>query len=297
MGDAFIIDGCHYAGEIERKLKDFLNSHKIETLRLDVILVGDHKPSEIYVRRKSEACHRVGIQVETHKLPETIQEQQLLEHIERLNKASETNGILVQLPLPAHISKQKVQMAIEPLKDVDGFHVENIGKHVSEMKDGLFPCTPQGCLYLINQIYPDISGMDALVIGRSLVVGMPMSHTLLQADATVTTAHIKTKNLSDLCKRADIIVSAAGHPNLVRGKDVKEGVVVIDVGINRVEAPDNMKAKITGDVNFEEVSQKAKAISPVPGGVGPMTIAFLLVNCLKAYCLQHGDVDFDDFKF
>ena len=297
MGDAFIIDGRYYASEIERKLKDFLNLNKITVLRLDVILIGNHKPSELYVRRKSEACHRAGIEVKIHQFSEDIKEGQLLDHIASLNKAPDTHGILVQLPLPGHISKQKVQMAIDPLKDVDGFHVENIGKHVSEIKDGLYPCTPQGCLYLINQIYPDISGMNALVIGRSLVVGMPMSHTLLQADATVTTAHIKTKNLPDLCKQADIIVSAAGHPNLVRGKDVKEGAVVIDVGINRIEAPEKGKMKLTGDVNFDEVSKKAKAISPVPGGVGPMTIAFLLVNCLKAYCLQHNDVNFDDFKY
>lgn len=293
---AFIIDGRQHALKIEQKCKSFISKEINQNLRLDVLLIGHNPPSELYVRKKVEACERIGIAGKIHRFDETISQEDLVSHIQKLNKNKDVHGILVQLPLPAHICKQKIQLAIDPLKDVDGFHIDNIGKLASEIKQGLFPCTPQGCLYLIKQIYPDITGKNTLVIGRSMIVGLPMFHLLLQENATVTIAHIKTKNLKSLTQQAEIIVSATGHPGLLGADDVSENAVIIDVGINRVVAPDQTTSKITGDVLFDEVSQKVKAITPVPGGVGPMTIAFLLVNTIKAFLLQNADPRFESFN-
>ncbi|MBP9693226.1 MAG: bifunctional 5,10-methylenetetrahydrofolate dehydrogenase/5,10-methenyltetrahydrofolate cyclohydrolase [Alphaproteobacteria bacterium] len=285
--EAHILDGQKYAKEIEQDVASFLAAKSITDIALHVILVGHHAASHLYVNRKKKACERVGMQAVVHEFTDDVSETQLLQLITKLNQNKAVTGILVQLPLPKHIHKEKIQQAIDPQKDVDGFHIENIGKLVSNIETGLFPCTPQGCLYLIKQVMPDIRGKRALVIGRSLVVGMPMFHTLVNENATVTIAHIDTKNLSVLCKDAEIIVSATGVPGLVKGSDVSKGAIVIDVGIHRL-VDSTEGTRIVGDVCFDDVRQKALAISPVPGGVGPMTIAFLLKNCLKAYMLQRS---------
>lgn len=284
---ALILDGQKYAKEIEQDVASILATRSIKDIALHVILVGHHAASHLYVNRKKKACERVGIQAVIHEFTDEVSDGDLLQLIEQLNQDKAVTGILVQLPLPKHIHKEKIQQAIDPQKDVDGFHIENIGKLVSNIDTGLFPCTPQGCLYLIKKVLPDLRGKRALVIGRSLVVGMPMFHTLVNENATVTVAHIDTQNVAALCREAEIIVSATGVPGLVKGSDVSDGAIVIDVGIHRLV--DSIEGtRIVGDVCFDEVKEKALAISPVPGGVGPMTIAFLLKNCLKAYMLQRS---------
>lgn len=284
---AFVLDGQKYAKEIEQEVASFLTTQSIADIALHVILVGHHAASHLYVNRKKKACERVGIHAVVHEFTDDVSDDDLIQLIDQLNKDKAVTGILVQLPLPKHIQKDKIQQAIDPTKDVDGFHIENIGKLVSNIDTGLFPCTPQGCLYLIKKVLPDLRGKRALVIGRSLVVGMPMFHTLLNENATVTIAHIDTIDVPALCREAEIIVSATGVPGLVKGDDVSEGAIVIDVGIHRL-IDSTEGTRIVGDVCFEDVREKALAISPVPGGVGPMTIAFLLKNCVKAYLLQQS---------
>ncbi len=243
---------------------------------LTVVLVGNDPASEVYVRNKDAAAKEVGINAQTIKLPAEISQAELLTKIDALNKDKKVHGILVQLPLPKHIDEKAVINAISPDKDVDGFHVINAGRAVTG-QDALVPCTPLGCIMLLKDALGDLTGLNAVVIGRSNIVGKPMANLLLNENCTVTIAHSKTKDLPKVCAQADILVAAVGKPKMVKANWVKEGAVVIDVGINR--GPDG---KLCGDVDFEDVSPKTKAITPVPGGVGPMTIACLLKNTLEA---------------
>ena len=244
---------------------------------LAVIIVGENSASQIYVRNKIKACERVGFYSETIRLDENITEENLLSEIKKLNNNSNVDGILVQLPLPEHIDELNIVNAISAEKDVDGFHTTNIGKMMIGDESGFFPCTPAGVIQMFEEYNIDLKGKDVVVIGQSNIVGKPMTLLLMQKHATVQTCNSKTKNLSEKLQKADIVIAAAGYPKLVKASDVREGVVVIDVGINRVDG------KLCGDVDFEEVSKKASFITPVPGGVGPMTIAMLIKNTFKSY--------------
>ena len=246
---------------------------------LAVILVGDDGASQVYVRHKIRACERVGIRSTEHRLPADTSQDDLLALIERLNGDETIHGILCQVPLPAHIDARPVLRSISPDKDVDGFHPVNVGR-LSTGTGGIVPCTPLGVMMLIDTVVDDIKGLDAVVIGKSNIVGKPVANLLLDAEATVTVTHIHTENLPAICRKADIIVAAAGAPRLVKGDWVKDGAVLIDVGITRVMDEDG-KEHLVGDIAFDEV-QHAKAVTPVPGGVGPMTIACLLSNTVKA---------------
>ena len=246
---------------------------------LAVILVGNDAASAIYVQRKIAQCGKVGIRSIEHRFDTTCSERALLDVIADLNADPQVHGILVQLPLPAQIDSHKVLDAIDPAKDVDGFHPVNVGR-LSSGTGGLLPCTPMGCMMLLESVVPDFKGQQAVVIGKSNIVGKPVALLLLERECTVTVTHIHTRGLSDIVRSADILVVAAGSPGLVRGDWVKPGAIVIDVGINR-QVSDEGKVSIRGDVAFEQV-QHAAAITPVPGGVGPMTIACLLLNTVKA---------------
>jgi len=249
---------------------------------LAVVLVGDDPASAVYVRNKERACEGAGIRSLVFRLPATTTTAELLELLRRLNDDPEVDGILVQLPLPKHINESAVISAIDPDKDVDGFHVINAGR-LATGQDGLVPCTPLGCILLLRSVLGDeLAGKHAFVIGRSNIVGKPMAQLLLRENCTVTIAHSRTKNPSLLSRRADIVVAAIGKPELVKEEWIKPGAVVIDVGINRIMLSDGSK-RLVGDVAFGEAAQKSKAITPVPGGVGPMTIACLLANTVKAY--------------
>ena len=243
---------------------------------LTVILIGDFAPSQIYVRNKEKNSKEVGINTEIIKYPKNISEKEVLEKIEKLNNDKNTSGILVQLPLPAQINKEKIINAISPKKDVDGFNPINVGNLASGYKS-IVPCTPLGCLHLIKKVEKNLQGKHAVVIGRSNLNGKPMTQLLLKENCTVTVVHSKTKDLKAECQRADILVVAVGIANLVKEDWVKKNSIVIDVGINKVGK------KICGDVDFEQVKHKVKAITPVPGGVGPMTIACLLKNTLECF--------------
>ena len=249
---------------------------------LAVIIVGENPASQIYVRNKIRACEKVGFHSETIRLDENITEENLLLEIEKLNNNSNIDGILVQLPIPKHIDGLKIINAISAEKDVDGFHTTNIGKMMIGDETGFLPCTPAGVIQMFEEYNIDLEGKDVLVIGQSNIVGKPMTLLLINKRATVQVCNSKTKNLPEKLQKADVVVAAAGSPKLVKGSDVKEGVVVIDIGINRVDG------KICGDVDFEEVSQKASYITPVPGGVGPMTIAMLIKNTFKSYKQKIG---------
>ena len=244
---------------------------------LAVIIVGENPASQIYVRNKIKACEKVGFHSETIRLDENITEENLLLEIEKLNNNSNIDGILVQLPIPKHIDGLKIINAISAEKDVDGFHTTNIGKMMIGDETGFLPCTPAGVVQMFEEYNIDLEGKDVLVIGQSNIVGKPMTLLLIKKRATVQVCNSKTKNLSEKLQKADVVVAAAGSPKLVKASDVKEDVVVIDVGINRVDG------KLCGDVDFEEVSKKASFITPVPGGVGPMTIAMLIKNTFKSY--------------
>lgn len=244
---------------------------------LAVIIVGENSASQIYVRNKIKACERVGFYSETIRLDENITEENLLSEIKKLNNNSNIDGILVQLPLPEHINELNIVNAISAEKDVDGFHTTNIGKMMIGDESGFLPCTPAGVIQMFEEYNIDLKGKDVLVIGQSNIVGKPMTLLLIKKRATVQVCNSKTKNLSEKLQKADVIVAAAGSPKLIKATDVKEGVVIIDVGINRVDG------KLCGDVDFEEVSKKASFITPVPGGVGPMTIAMLIKNTFKSY--------------
>jgi methylenetetrahydrofolate dehydrogenase (NADP+)/methenyltetrahydrofolate cyclohydrolase len=253
---------------------------------LAVVLVGQNPASEVYVRSKSKAVVEARMMPIDHKLPETTSEKDLLALISRLNADPAVSGILVQLPLPAQIDSQKVIAAIDPAKDVDGFHPVNVGR-LSIGLPSLVPCTPFGCVLLAKTAHSSLAGMDAVVVGRSNIVGKPVAQLLLAENATVTVAHSRTRDLAGLCRRADILVAAIGKPEFVKADWIKPGATVIDVGINRVPG-EGGKSKIVGDVAYAESAKVAGAITPVPGGVGPMTIACLILNTLKAACAQHG---------
>ncbi|MFC2541867.1 MAG: bifunctional methylenetetrahydrofolate dehydrogenase/methenyltetrahydrofolate cyclohydrolase FolD [Leptotrichia hofstadii] len=244
---------------------------------LAVIIVGENPASQIYVKNKIRACEKVGFHSETIRLDENITEENLLLEIEKLNNNSNIDGILVQLPIPKHIDGLKIINAISAEKDVDGFHTTNIGKMMIGDETGFLPCTPAGVVHMFEEYNINLEGKDVLVIGQSNIVGKPMTLLLIKKRATVQVCNSKTKNLSEKLQKADVVVAAAGSPKLVKAADVKEDVVVIDVGINRVDG------KLCGDVDFEEVSKKASFITPVPGGVGPMTIAMLIKNTFKSY--------------
>jgi methylenetetrahydrofolate dehydrogenase (NADP+)/methenyltetrahydrofolate cyclohydrolase len=258
---------------------------------LCAVLVGEDPASQVYVRNKGKAATAAGIVSFEEKLPATISEANLLALIAKLNSDDKVDGILVQLPLPKHIDPQRVIDAIDPRKDVDGFHAQNVGQLWSgAQRKALIPCTPYGCLLLLRDVLPALAGAEAVVLGRSNIVGKPMAALLLAESCTVTIAHSKTHDLPAVLRRGDILVAAVGQPEMVRGDWIKPGATVIDVGINRVAAPDG-KSKLVGDVAFAEALGVAAAITPVPGGVGPMTIACLLRNTLVAACRRRGRPD------
>ena len=244
---------------------------------LAVIMAGDNPASEIYVKNKIKACETAGIYSRAIKLDENVTEKDLIEEIEKLNKDDKIDGILVQLPLPAHIDELKIINAISPEKDVDGFHSVNLGKMIIGDKTGFLPCTPYGIMQLLDEYGIDPAGKDTVIIGRSNIVGKPAAILFIEKSATVQVCNTKTKNTKEKIRNADIVIAAVGVPNFIKGDDIKEGAVVIDVGINRVNG------KLCGDVDYEEVSEKAGYITPVPGGVGPMTIASLIKNTFKSY--------------
>ena len=274
-----IIDGKKEAeiirNEIKKEISD-LKKKSGKTPRLTVILIGDFAPSLIYVKNKEKSAREVGINSEIIRYPKNVSEKDILEKIEELNKNDEISGILVQLPLPSQISKEKIINAINPSKDVDGFNPINVG-NLSSGYDSIVPCTPLGCLLLIKKIESNLAGKHAVIIGRSNLNGKPMAQLLLKENCTVTIAHSKTNDLQNECLKADILVAAVGVPNLIKKDWVKKNAIVIDVGINKVGE------KIVGDVNFDELKDNVKAITPVPGGVGPMTIACLLKNTLTCF--------------
>ena len=274
-----IIDGKKEAeiirNEIKKEISD-LKKKSGKTPSLTVILIGDFAPSLIYVKNKEKSAREVGINSEIIRYPKNVSEKDILEKIEELNKNDEISGILVQLPLPSQISKEKIINAINPSKDVDGFNPINVG-NLSSGYDSIVPCTPLGCLLLIKKIEPNLAGKHAVIIGRSNLNGKPMAQLLLKENCTVTIVHSKTNELQNECLKADILVAAVGVPNLIKKDWVKKNAIVIDVGINKVGE------KIVGDVNFDALKDNVKAITPVPGGVGPMTIACLLKNTLTCF--------------
>ena len=274
-----IIDGKKVAAELREELKKKVTELKSTynaVPGLTVILVGEDPPSKIYVRNKEKSANEVGINSEVIKYPENVEEKVLLNKIIELNNNNNVSGILVQLPLPKHIDKRKVIETMNPRKDVDGFHPMNVG-NLSSGYDSSIPCTPLGCYLLIKKIEKNLNGKHAVIIGRSNLNGKPMTQLLLKENCTVTITHSKTKDLRTECSRADIIIAAVGRPKLVKGDWVKKGAIVIDVGINKTDSG------LVGDVDFDEVSKVAKAITPVPGGVGPMTIACLLNNTVECF--------------
>lgn len=275
---AGIIDGKKISQEIKDEVKEKVEQLSKKGIQpcLAVILVGDDPASQVYVRNKKRACEYCGIKSLNYELPEETTEKELLALVDELNNSKECTGILVQLPLPKHIDENKVLLKIKPEKDVDGFHPYNVGL-LSIGKADLKACTPAGCIELIKRSGVDITRKNCVVVGRSNIVGKPVGMLLLSENGTVTTCHSKTKNMSEICKSADILVVAIGKEKFIKADMVKEGAVVIDVGINRME-----NGKLCGDVDFAEVEKKASLITPVPGGVGPMTIAMLMNNCLIA---------------
>ena len=273
-----ILDGKAVSLKVKESVKvraDELKKFGVEPT-LAVVLVGEDKASQTYVRAKEKACNEYGIKSVAHRLSENTTQNELLALINVLNLDDSIHGILVQLPLPKHIDTNVVLAAIDPRKDVDGFHAVNVGKLVSGL-DGFVPCTPLGVMEILKEYGIDVAGLNAVVIGRSNIVGKPMANLLLNASATVTVTHSKTKNLKEICKNADLIVAAIGKPFFLKADMVKDGAVVVDVGINRLD-----DGRLVGDVDFDEVAPKCSYITPVPGGVGPMTIAMLLNNTILA---------------
>lgn len=273
-----ILDGKAVSLKVKESVKvraDELKKFGVEPT-LAVVLVGEDKASQTYVRAKEKACNEYGIKSVAHRLSENTTQNELLALINVLNLDDSIHGILVQLPLPKHIDTNVVLAAIDPRKDVDGFHAVNVGKLVSGL-DGFVPCTPLGVMEILKEYGIDVAGLNAVVIGRSNIVGKPMANLLLNASATVTVTHSKTKNLKEICKSADLIVAAIGKPFFLKADMVKDGAVVVDVGINRLD-----DGRLVGDVDFDEVAPKCSYITPVPGGVGPMTIAMLLNNTILA---------------
>ena len=275
---AQLIDGKKISQEIKDELKEKVASLKAQGVEgaLAVIQVGNDPASSVYVRNKKKACEYIGIRSESYELPEETSEEELLALIERLNADEKINGILCQLPVPAHMDENKLIRAISPEKDVDGFHTQNVGALVVG-QSGFVSCTPAGVIQLLKRSGVEIAGKHCVVVGRSNIVGKPMALLMLQENATVTICHSRTADLQSMCRQADILIVAVGRPKMITAEYVKEGAVVIDVGIHRQE-----DGKLCGDVDFAQVESKASAITPVPGGVGPMTIAMLMNNCVEA---------------
>ena len=289
---AAIIDGKEFALTVRAKVKDhvarLVEVHGI-TPGLAVVLVGEDPASQVYVRSKGKATLEAGMKSVEHKLDADTSEEDLLALIDDLNNDASIHGILVQLPLPGHLNEDLVINSIDPAKDVDGFHISNVGLLGTGQKS-MVPCTPLGCLMMLRDHHGSLSGLDAVVVGRSNIVGKPMAQLLLGDSCTVTIAHSRTKDLADVVRRADIVVAAVGRPEMVPGDWIKPGATVIDVGINRIDAPEKGegKTRLVGDVDFASASEVAGAITPVPGGVGPMTIACLLANTVTACCRANG---------
>lgn len=283
-----VIDGKQFADDLCEKLKAEVTELEAQHQLLPciaVVLVGEDPASQVYVRNKVRRCEQLGIRSIEHRLCDDTTEEALLALIDELNNDSAVHGILVQLPVPEQINDKAVLAAISPAKDVDGFHVENVGA-LTVGENQMVPCTPLGSLMMLQDRLGDLSGKHAVVIGRSNIVGKPMALLLLQQSCTVTIVHSRTKNIEALCQQADILVAAVGRPHFVKADWVKPGAVVIDVGINRIEQ--DGKSRLVGDVDFDAVSEVAAAITPVPGGVGPMTIACLMYNTVAAAKMQHG---------
>jgi methylenetetrahydrofolate dehydrogenase (NADP+)/methenyltetrahydrofolate cyclohydrolase len=289
---ARIIDGKAFAEQVREKVAAHVARLKADhgiTPGLAVVLVGEDPASQVYVRNKGRQTLEAGMQSFEHKLPAETSEADLLALVERLNADPAVHGILVQLPLPDHMNADAVINAISPAKDVDGFHISNVGLLGTGQKS-MVPCTPLGCLMMLRDQLGSLSGLDAVVIGRSNIVGKPMAQLLLGESCTVTIAHSRTKNLAEVVRRADIVVAAVGRPQMVPGDWIKPGATVIDVGINRIDAPEKGegKTRLVGDCDYDSCAEVAGAITPVPGGVGPMTIACLLANTVTACCRANG---------
>ncbi len=281
-----IISGKEISVKIKDQLKKEVESIKKNYSRLPklvVILIGDNQASQTYVRNKERGCAYIGIESEVLRYDDSFSESNLLEEINRLNNDNSVDGILVQLPLPEHINEEKILNTIDPDKDVDGFHPQNVAK-LFLGQHSLLPCTPKGMLVLLEEINYDLKGKEVVIVGRSNIVGKPASLLCLQKDATVTIAHSKTKDLKKVCSRADVLIAAIGKAKFFNHEYVKDGAVVLDVGINRDE-----NNKLCGDVDFDDVKDKVKAITPVPGGIGPMTITMLMQNTLEAFYKRNGE--------
>tara|TARA_B100001027_G_scaffold39489_1_gene24932 strand:+ start:1281 stop:2168 length:888 start_codon:yes stop_codon:yes gene_type:complete len=293
MPETQIIDGKQIAADLradtKKRVEEFQSKYnKVPTLA--VVLVGEDPASQVYVNTKTKMAKEIGMNVEDHFLEKTVSEKELLSVVEQLNINENVNGILVQLPLPDHMDSRLIIDAIDPIKDADGFHAINVGRNSiggDLLKKTFTPCTPLGCYLMLKKVIPDLKGMHAVIIGRSNIVGKPMAQLLLEESCTVTIVHSKTKNIESMVKQADIVVAAVGRPNMVKSDWVKDGAVIIDVGINRIDNPDKPgKTKLVGDVDYKDVFSVASAITPVPGGVGPMTIACLLKNTVDAAIRQ-----------
>lgn len=285
---AIIIDGKKISSDIKNELKARVENITAKGIKpkLALLLVGEDAASQMYVRSKEKYCNDIGVESVVLRMPNTTTEEEVLDIIDKWNNDKTVNGILVQLPLPKHINESKVLLSISPSKDVDGFHPENVGRLVAGLPSYV-PCTPLGIYELLKRYKINLKGKHCVVVGRSNIVGKPIANLLMQkepnANAIVTVCHSAAPDISYYTKQADVLIAAVGSPELIKGEDVKEGVVVIDVGINRVEDPSTEKGyRVVGDVNFAEVSKKASAITPVPGGVGPMTIAMLILNTLRS---------------
>ncbi len=289
---ARIIDGKAFAATVREKVADHVARLKADhgiTPGLAVILVGEDPASEVYVRSKGKSTVEVGMNSYEHKLDANTSEADLLALIDQLNNDPNVHGILCQLPVPDHLNEDLVINSIAPEKDVDGFHISNVGLLGTGQKS-MVPCTPLGCLMMLRDHHGSLSGLNAVVVGRSNIVGKPMANLLLKDSCTVTIAHSRTKNIEALCRGADIVVAAVGRPEMITGDWIADGATVIDVGINRIPAPEKGegKTRLVGDVHFESAAARAGAITPVPGGVGPMTIACLLANTVTACCRANG---------
>ena len=290
---SFLIDGKAFAeslvSNVGNAVEILIKDHNFKP-GLAVVLVGDNPASEVYVRNKVKQTEKAGMVSIEHRLPDSTSENELIELVNSLNNDEDIDGILVQLPLPNHIDENSIINAISPSKDVDGFSIPNVGL-LSTSGEGLIPCTPLGCLLLLKDYLGNLAGKTAVIVGRSNIVGKPMAQLLIKENCTVTIAHSKTIGLPDVCKDADILVAAVGRPKFVKAEWIKKGAVVIDVGINRLPAVGDKKSKLVGDVDFESVSKVCSAITPVPGGVGPMTIACLLRNTVTAACKRRNVIE------
>lgn len=288
---AKIIDGKAFAATVRGKVAEHVAKLKADhgvTPGLAVVLVGEDPASQVYVRNKGKQTAEAGMYSEEHRMDASVSEAEVIAMVEKLNADPAIHGILVQLPLPDHMNSDIVINTIDPAKDVDGFHISNVGLLGTGQKS-MVPCTPLGCLMMLRDHHGALSGMNAVVVGRSNIVGKPMFNLLLKDSCTVTVAHSRTKNIEGVCREADILVAAVGRPEMIRGDWVKPGATVIDVGINRIPHPEKEgKTKLVGDCHFESCAEVAGAITPVPGGVGPMTIACLLANTLTACCRANG---------